>query len=167
MRFAVSPPLYPPSEGWSAAYVLLLPSARASFAVTDDGQATYTVTLAAGTLDDVTAQVEARLIGTVTGSGAYAGERHVIYDRCVTVLPNPTSSTLDGIRSAAQIELAAVAAAILALTESNISAYALGSRSVTKLELPTLYKRQAVLEARVRSEQGLGFRRHLVEFVRA
>lgn len=161
----MSPPSYPPSEGWTAAYTLRLPTKLATLPVTDDGAGTFTVTLPAGALSEITSQLEARLIGTVTGSGTYTGQRYTIYDEAITILPNPETTTLNAARSAAGIELEAVNTAILALTTSNISAYAIGGRSVTKNEIGTLYKRQAVLEARIRAEKGLGFRQRRVAFV--
>lgn len=163
VEFEVSPSDYPPSEGWSVAYTLILPGSRADFTVTDDGT-TYTATLAASALETIVTEVEARLIGLASGSGDYAGERHTFYDAFVTVLPNPTATTLDGMRSAAQIELDAVRVAILALTEGRLASYSIAGRAYQYNELAVLHQRQAVLESRVASEQGRGFRRRYVAF---
>jgi hypothetical protein len=103
----------------------------------------------------------------VTGSGTYAGERHEVYRSALTILPNPEESTLEAMRSPAEIEKAAIDATILALTEGGVVSYSISGRAATKLDLPKLYQRQAVLEARIRDEKGLGFKRRLVAFSNA
>jgi hypothetical protein len=155
---------YPIAEGWSLGYTLVLQDKRYAAVMTNDG-ATFTAKFNADDLADVTVETEARLVGRVTGSGSYAGEAHVVYDRGVTIAPNPAKSTLTSERSDAAIELDAVKAAILAITNEQLSAYTISGRAATKLDLPALYHRQATLEARLRDESGRGFRRRLVSFV--
>jgi hypothetical protein len=149
------------------AYTLILPTSRAAFTVADDGQSEYTVTLAASALEAIDVETEAQLVGRATGSGDYDGESHVFYRGGVTILPNPEQSTGDGMRSAAEIELAALNTAILALTEGRITSYSIAGRAVQYNDLPKMYQRQAVLESKVRAEQGRGFRQRKVAFVRA
>jgi hypothetical protein len=156
---------YPPSDGWTLAYSLILADRRVCPTVTDDSANEYTVTFAADDLATITADTEARLVGFVTGSGDYAGERHTVYDQPLTIRPNPSETTLDAMRSQAELELVAVNAAILELTTAGTTAYSIGGHTATKIDLKYLYQRQAMLESRIRQEQGFPLRSRRVAFV--
>jgi hypothetical protein len=155
---------YPASDGWALSYVLKLTEEEEATATVSADGAEYTVTIPASETEGITESQSARLVGRLTGSGATAGQRITIYDGRVEISPDPEESSLEDSQSAAEKELAAITAAILALTTTGIQAYSIGSRSVTKADLKTLYQRQAVLESRVRSEQGRKPPRHLVAF---
>lgn len=57
--------------------------------------------------------------------------------------------------SQAEQEFAAVNAAILAILEGGSSSYSLAGRSVTALDIETLYKIQGKLRARIARESGV------------
>lgn len=162
--FEVSPAEFPPSEGWTGSYSIVLATSQIAATVTDDDQATYTVTFGASQLATVVQETEARLVGRVTGSGDYAGKVYTIYDARVTILPNLTAATLTLSRTQAEKELDLVNAAIEKALASDIESYGIGGRSVTKRKLAELYRTRALLEARIRAERGLPFRKRLVAF---
>lgn len=154
---------YPIAEGWALAYTIVL-SAKRMLAVMSNDAARFTAKFNAADFKDIVVETEARLVGRVTGTGQYAGESYVVYDAAVTIAPNPDTATLTSSRSDAAIERDAVKKAILDITNGQNSAYTIAGRAATKLDLPTLYDRLAVLESQLRDEAGLGFRSRLVAF---
>lgn len=162
--FEVSPADYPPSDGWTADYRIVLPDSQVSATVTDDDQGTFTVRFVASAFQTIVTQIEGRLVGRVTGTIDSVAHVADIYDAPITILPNVVNATGTASRSADEIELAAVNAAILALTTTNIQSYSIGGRSVQKNDVQKLYIRQAILEARIRGAKGYGPRKRQVAF---
>lgn len=164
--FEVSPPEFPPSEGWTAAYTVVLSGSLVTATVTDDDAGTFTVTFAASAFSSTITQQEVRLVGRVTGGVGtdYAGEVYDIYDAPLTILPNVTGSTGSTARTEDEIQLDLVNLRIRELLATSISSYSIGGRSVQKRELKELRTEKAILEARIRGAKGYGPRKRVVAF---
>lgn len=146
---------YPPSEGWSLSYSLKLASGVVTATVTDDGSI-FTATIAAAYTAAIVSQTVVRLMGYVTGSGTYVGQRYSIFDRYITVDPNPATATAADLVTENETRLIAAQAQLDQLLSTSIESYSVGTRSATKRKIGELRAEIGRLQLTVWREQNRG-----------
>lgn len=141
---------YPISEGWSLSYQLTGPSKLVidGAQITNDGT-TFTVVVPATTTTAVQPG-SYEMVAILAGSGDYAGRRDSVRVGRLPVTPDPATLGAGDLTTHAERMLAAVEAAIEALTTGGVKSYMLGPRQVVKNDLSELQNLRRIYAAEVK-----------------
>lgn len=148
LQFDTDVPDYPASDGYTLTYRLVPRVSGAAIEITAsaDGD-TYEVNVAAATTAAWTAG-EYSWHSYVTLSGA----RYTVGQGQITLKPNPATMSAQDTRSHARKMLAAIEALLEGRSGSDIQAYTIHNRSITKMTVPELVKWRSYYQQQVRSE---------------
>lgn len=143
-------PEYPVSEGWALAYTFKGPGELATLTaeVTNDGSATYTVTIPAArtaSLDKGTYQWAA----TMTGSGTYAGRRDTVSSGVIDVLADLPVVDASTVLSPDERLLNAIDDVIYGRVTDDVEEVTIAGRSIKKIPIAELLSLKSKLERRV------------------
>lgn len=140
---------YPVSEGWTLAYAFAGPGeiVTATSEVTDDGSATYTVTIPAARTDIPVGTY--RWVATMTGTGSYAGQRYTVRAGMVEVCANVAAAESETLWDPDEKLLAAIDAVIYGRVTDDVQEVTIGGRSIVKIPIAELFAIKARLERRV------------------
>lgn len=143
-------PEYPVSEGWALAYAFKGPGelATQTAEVTNDGSATYTVTIPASrtvSLDQGTY----RWVATMTGSGSYSGRRDTVTSGVLHVMADLPVVDASTVLSPDERLLNAIDDVIYGRVTDDVQQVTIAGRSITKIPLAELLSLKSKLERRV------------------
>jgi hypothetical protein len=154
---------YPPADGWVLHYRILC--AAFNKEISDIGASgVFDVTFAPTDTAAAVADTQARLIGWVVNGSS---ETHTIFDGWVQVLANLRTATATSARSHAEKMLAAIEAVLEGRATTDIEAYTIGGRSVTKMKADELTKWRGLYAGIVwrQRNRGVSSPSHQVRFV--
>lgn len=154
---------YSAADGWTLKYAIRGAKAVDVIAETDTDGAGFAVTLSAAESAKLTAG-QYQIVGYVVSDDDDPEQYTVYGPAAITVEANVANAQAGDLANGDEALLAATDAAILALTTGGVSAYSIGSRAVTKLDLPDLRTQRGILKARLRKQQSEGWITHEVCF---
>lgn len=140
---------YPISEGWTLSYEIGgvdKPQWNAGWA-TNNGS-TWSIAIPADQTRALTAG-RYQWAAIMTGSGSYAGRRHVIRTGVFELLPDPATAQPGELQSQDEKDLAVIVAVMAGRITADIQQYAIGGRSVIKMTVGELWRWRTILETRV------------------
>jgi hypothetical protein len=155
-KWTTSPGLYPPSEGWALSYALRGAGALdiSGAQVTNDGAATFTITVAA----DATAALAAGAYRWVAYAEK-AGEKYEVAKGVVDVTANLATAAAGALQSQAEAMVTRLDAEIrarIAGTGSGHNSITIGSRAIEKIPLEQLYELRNKYQQQANRERSKG-----------
>jgi hypothetical protein len=146
---------YPPADGWTLKYRLVgataINTGNPYTATVSNGL--YAITIPAADTASITSDTPYRLIGWVEKGS----ERHAIIDTVITAFANAATATATQLKTADQLTLETIEAAIAArLTSDGIESYTIDGRSTQLMTMLELTALRGVYKGRVWREQNAG-----------
>lgn len=133
---------FPPSEGWTVAYILNGPTETTL--PTSPSSGVYVVNSNSLSLSAVPLPGTYQWAAYATGSGSFAGQRFQITAGVFTVLPN--LATASAFTTHEELVLANLEAAIQSRTSGDFENYSLDGRSITKIPIEKLIALRSIYQ---------------------